>query len=160
MKVFYNVAHVSKSCKLNICSFFFPFSFFYQNYMHQKVTSISRDAHKYFFIFLIIIRSLFCAKRNFMAPFSWMEFNSLNATELLQRGRLLFTLKSPGVSGVMSSIMEGWKVELTLEPPSGFEQDIPGLESIACLNIEIKTLHLKENKFNRITNYIYKIYKI
>ena len=140
--------------------FLFSLFIFYQNYMHQKVTRVSWDAHKYFFIFLIIIRSLFCVKRNLTAPFSWMEFNSLNATELLQRGRLLFTLKSPGVSGVMSSIMEGWKAELTLEPPSGFEQDIPGLGSIACLNTEIKTLHLKENKFNRITKYTYKIYRI
>ena len=31
------------------------------------------------------------------------------------------------------STSEGWKAELTLEPPSGFEHGTPGLE-IQCLN--------------------------
>ena len=38
---------------------------------------------------------------------------------------LLFSTKSPGVAGAHSSTLAGWKAELTLKPPSGFEPEIP-----------------------------------
>ena len=64
-------------------------------------------------------------------PFLWMGFNCLNATETLEGGSLLFTTKFPESPGDplidFRSTSEGWKVESTLEPPSGFEYGTPGL---------------------------------
>ena len=34
---------------------------------------------------------------------------------------------SPEIPGLILSTSEGWKAESILEPPSGFEQGIPGL---------------------------------
>ena len=39
-------------------------------------------------------------------------------------GSLLYSTKFPDIPGTHS---EGWKGELTLEPPNGFEYGIPGL---------------------------------
>ena len=46
-------------------------------------------------------------------PFLWMGFNCLKATEPLQGDSLLFIIQF--------STLKGWKDELALEPPSGFE---------------------------------------
>ena len=65
--------------------------------------------------------------------FLQMEFNCLKATEPLQRDSLLFTTNSLEIPGTHLSISEGWKAELTSEPPIGFELGIPRL-GVECLN--------------------------
>ena len=47
--------------------------------------------------------------------------------EPLQGGSLLFTTKFPEILVLILSTSEGWKAELTLEPPTGFEHGSPGL---------------------------------
>ena len=60
-------------------------------------------------------------------PYLWMWLNRIKTTEPLRGDR--FTANSPGVPGTYLINLEGWKVELTLEPPNGFECGIPGLEA-------------------------------
>ena len=60
-------------------------------------------------------------------PFLWMGFNYLKATEPLQRGSLLLPPSSQIFLVLIWSTSEGWKVESTLEPPSGFEHKTPEL---------------------------------
>ena len=63
-----------------------------------------------------------------MAPF----YGCLNAMDLLQGHSLLFTVYFLPLSVqeylvLISSILEGWKAESTLKPPSGFEPKTPRL---------------------------------
>ena len=58
-----------------------------------------------------------------MTPILWMGFNWFNATEPLQGDSFHFTTKSP--EGPGGSTLEGWKVDSTLEPPSGIEPGTP-----------------------------------
>ena len=55
-----------------------------------------------------------------------MGFNCLKATEPLQGGSLLFTIKFPESHGIYPSD-QTQKAESTLEPPSGFKHRTPGL---------------------------------
>ena len=55
-----------------------------------------------------------------------MGFNYLKGTEPLWAGSLLFNTKFPEIPGTWST-SKGWKAELTLEPPSGFEHGTPEL---------------------------------
>ena len=57
--------------------------------------------------------------KNLYGPFLWMGFNCLKATELTRGESLLFTTQFPGVLG--THLIDLWKAESTLEPPSGFE---------------------------------------
>ena len=60
-----------------------------------------------------------------------MGFNCLKATEPLRGDGLLFTNQFPGFQEFLVlnwSTSEGWKAELTLEPPSGFELGTVELE--------------------------------
>ena len=60
-------------------------------------------------------------KKKLYGPFSGMWFNCLKATEPLWGDSLLFTTKSPGVSGthfIDGVRMKGW---VDLESPSGFK---------------------------------------
>ena len=57
-----------------------------------------------------------------------MGFNCLITIEPLRGDNFLFIIQFPGFQLVLNwSPLEGWKVELTLEPPSGFESRSPGL---------------------------------
>ena len=47
--------------------------------------------------------------------------------EALQGGSLFFPKKFPEIPGTHFTTSEGWKTESTLQPPSGFEHDTPGL---------------------------------
>ena len=58
-----------------------------------------------------------------------MGFNCLKATKPLQGDSFLFTIQFPGVA-LNWSTLEGRKAELTLEPPSGFESRISGLQRL------------------------------
>ena len=51
----------------------------------------------------------FFKKKNFTAPFLWMEFNCLKATEPLRGDRLFFTIKRPEISGTHLIFLEGVK---------------------------------------------------
>ena len=62
-----------------------------------------------------------------MAPFLWMGFNCLKATEPLQGDNLLFTIHFPGIQVLIWPIYEVWKAELSLEPTGGFEYGGPEL---------------------------------
>ena len=58
-----------------------------------------------------------------------MGFNFLKTTESLRRDSLLFTIQFPGFQEFLVlnwSTSERWKVELTLQPPSGFDLGTPG----------------------------------
>ena len=58
--------------------------------------------------------------------FLWMGFNYLKATEPLRGVSVLFTTKFPEILG--TDLIEDESTESTLEPPTGFEQETPGLE--------------------------------
>ena len=58
--------------------------------------------------------------------------NCLKATEPLWGGSFL-PFSSQKFLVLILSTLEGWQMESSLEPPSGFEHKIPGLE-IQCLN--------------------------
>ena len=60
-------------------------------------------------------------------PFSLMEFNYLTARANSRRQFYYLPLSSQKSMIVNSSNSEGWKAELTLDPPCGFEHGIPGL---------------------------------
>ena len=57
-----------------------------------------------------------------------MVFNCFKARGPLQGGSLLFTTKFPEIPAThFINLIEEWKAELTLEPPSGFEHGTPRL---------------------------------
>ena len=61
-----------------------------------------------------------------MAPFyGWGLFAS--KLELLWGGGLIYNTKSPEIPVLILSTSEGWKAESNLEPPNGFDHEIPGL---------------------------------
>ena len=60
-----------------------------------------------------------------------MGFNCLMALETLRGDSLVFTTLPPGVIGTHLIDLKGWKTELTLEPPSGFEPRTLDWESSA-----------------------------
>ena len=66
-------------------------------------------------------------KKKIYGPFSWMGLNCPRATESLREGSLLFTTKFPEIPGTHFIDLGRWKAESTLEPPSGFEHETPGL---------------------------------
>ena len=63
---------------------------------------------------------IFITFKNFMAPFyGWGS--TASRLEPLWGGSLLFTISSQKSQVLILSTSEGWTAELTLEPPSGFE---------------------------------------
>ena len=61
-----------------------------------------------------------------MAPFyGWGS--TASRLEPLRGGSLLFTTKFPKFLVLILPTSEGWKAELTLKPPGGFEHGTPGL---------------------------------
>ena len=61
-----------------------------------------------------------------MAPFyGWGS--TASRLQPLRGGSLLFTTQFPEIPGTHFIDLEGWKAELTLELPSGFEHWTPGL---------------------------------
>ena len=59
-----------------------------------------------------------------------MGFNCLKTTELLRGDSFLFTIQFPGFQEFLVlnwSPSDGWKAGLTLEQPSGFKPETPGL---------------------------------
>ena len=59
-----------------------------------------------------------------------MELNCLKATEPLRGDSFLLTIQFLGFQEFLLlnwSSSEGWKTELNLKPPSGYEPGIPGL---------------------------------
>ena len=61
-----------------------------------------------------------------MAPF-YGYGSTASTLEPLQGGSLLLPLSSQKFLMLILSTLEGWKAELTLEPPGGFELGSPGL---------------------------------
>ena len=61
------------------------------------------------------------------SPSLWMGFNCLKATEPLRGGSLRFTTKFQKFLVLTWLISQGWKAKSTLEPPSGFQHETPGL---------------------------------
>ena len=66
------------------------------------------------------------ALKNFMAPFYGCG-STASRLEPLWGGSLLFTTSSQKSLVLILSTSEGWMAESTLEPPSGFEHETPGL---------------------------------
>ena len=61
-----------------------------------------------------------------MAPFyGWGSIAS--RIKPLWGGSLLYNIRSPEIPGTHLSTSEGWKTVSTLEPPSGFDHETPGL---------------------------------
>ena len=83
----------------------FP-SFFWSLHSHCPHSQIWMSIH-------ISDKSQSSQTKKLYDPFLWMGFNCLKATEPLQGGSLLFIIQF--------STLKGWKDELALEPPSGFE---------------------------------------
>ena len=65
-------------------------------------------------------------KKNFMGPLYGWGSTALRL-EPLQGGSLLFTASFQKFLVFILSASEGWKAKSTLEPPSGFEHETPGL---------------------------------
>ena len=53
--------------------------------------------------------------------------STVSRLEPLRGGSLRFTTKFPDILVFILPTSEGWKVKSTLEPPSGFEQESPGM---------------------------------
>ena len=64
-------------------------------------------------------------KENLYGPFLWMGFNCLKAAEPLGGGSLLFATNFHLIN--ICSTSGRWRVEPTLELPSGFGHGTPGL---------------------------------
>ena len=69
------------------------------------------------------IFSILKLKKKLYSLFLWMGFNCLKAGATSKRQ---FTIPQKFMVLILST-SEGWKAESILEPPSGFEQGIPGL---------------------------------
>ena len=87
----------------------------------------------------------FFLKKKTLLPLLWMGFNCPKATEPLRGG------SSQKFLVLILSTSEGWKTELTLEPPSGFEPRTPRLR-IQRLNHGTCT---KEYYFVKILSHVY-----
>ena len=72
-------------------------------------------------------------KKKLYRPFSWMGFNCLKARATLRRQFTSYHYVPRNSWYSFNQPQKDERLELTLEPPSGFKHGIPGL-GFQCLN--------------------------